>query len=310
MKNFISVNSKYYKHSNSAGEMGHVDRLFKKNVNAFEEHTKNNFGSDFGLLRRYKSIHEERLKVTGKNVRKDATTFVDAVMSFSLEQFEELERTHDPDDLKKKLSEMMEDYMLKMKNEYGLEPIGFKFHLDEGHVKNDLKRNIHAHVLFYNFDFETKKSPWRSLKKKDFKHFQGLAAESFKNVGFVRGVSKEKTKKKHLSRDEFIEEKHKKSVTIVKKNIEKIEEQKETLDMLQSAIKTAKKTLFDWMKNCMNRAFSAAQKQAQELADDASKLEEKEREELKDIYVGIEDWLDASEKAKVSNKIVSPKKDN
>lgn len=194
-KKFISVNSKYYKDSNSSGEMGHVDRLFKENVNTFSEYTKHNFGSDFNLHDRYKELHKSRIDLSGKNVRKDATTFVDSVMAFSLDQWEHLEKKHGHAKLEKAMRVMMDDYMEQMKKTYGLEPVGYKFHLDEGHVKNGLKRNVHAHVIFYNYDFEKGVSPWRSLKKKDFSNFQCIAAKAFERAGFERGLSKEKTKK-------------------------------------------------------------------------------------------------------------------
>ena len=69
MKNFVSVNTKYYKHSNASGELGHVNRLFKENSNAFKEYTKFNFGSSDNLFEEYKKIHAEREKV-GKKAQK------------------------------------------------------------------------------------------------------------------------------------------------------------------------------------------------------------------------------------------------
>ena len=206
-KSFISVNSKYYKHSNASGEMAHVDRLFQDNVNAFAEHTKNNFGSDQKLFDKYNELHQQRVNATGKKVRKDATTFVDSVVSFSRDQWEELEAKYPPEKLQAGMKKMMDDYLSEMKKTYGLEPVGYKFHLDEGHNKNDLKRNVHAHVIFYNYDFEKGVSPWRSLKKKDFSNFQDIAAKAFEKAGFQRGISKEKTNKQHLQRDEYIKQK-------------------------------------------------------------------------------------------------------
>jgi gas vesicle protein len=69
MKKFVSVNAKYYKNSNAAGELGHVNRLFKDNVNAFKEYTKDNFGSSDNLMNEYKKIHEKRNSV-GKKAQK------------------------------------------------------------------------------------------------------------------------------------------------------------------------------------------------------------------------------------------------
>lgn len=357
MSKYVSVKTKYYKHSNAAGEMGHVDRLFAENVNSFSEYTKNNFGSDFDLLSRYNELNSKRVEVTGKNVRKDANTFFDAVVVFSLEQFEELERTHPAADLQEKLSLMMNDYMQKMKDEYRFEPIGFKFHLDEGHMqqyeayqnqqerlkkglvsddekmieKDELVRNIHAHVLFYNFDFEKKISPWRGLKKKDFERFQDLAALSFEKLGFVRGVSKKETKKKGLNKDDHVKRKQAEQDRIIKENkkiIEqqdavmkqkddeilikdkKIDHQNKVISALSEKVTKHKKILAKWMNSCINKAHSVAEKLSVRLAKDVSLLPEKEREEERKMFEDIENNIKARNSEKVSNKIVtSPKRD-
>ena len=355
MSKYISVKTKYYKHSNASGEMGHVDRLFAENVNSFPEYTKNNFGSDFALLSRYKELNDRRVGITGKNVRKDANTFFDAVVVFSLEQFEELERTHPTADLQEKLSLMMNDYMQKMKDEYGFEPIGFKFHLDEGHIKQyeayqnqqerlkkglvpddekmiekaDLTRNIHAHVLFYNFDFEKKISPWRGLKKKDFERFQDLAALSFEKLGFVRGISKKITKKKGLERDDFINQKQAEQARIIEENSriieqqnadikqkddeilskdKKIDYQNKVISALSEKVTKHKKILAKWMNSCINKAHSVAEKMAVRLAKDVSLLPEKQREEERKMFEDIEKNIKARNAEKVSNKIKPPKK--
>jgi hypothetical protein len=45
MKKYVSVNAKYYKHSKSSGEIGHVIRQFADNKNSIEHLTSENFGS-------------------------------------------------------------------------------------------------------------------------------------------------------------------------------------------------------------------------------------------------------------------------
>ena len=84
-----------------------------------------------------------------------------------------------------------------------------------------MKRNVHAHVVFYNYDFEKSVSPWRSLKKKDFSNFQNIAAKAFERAGFERGVSREHTSKKHLEKNDFVEQKiHRKQQSIDELEIE------------------------------------------------------------------------------------------
>ena len=252
-KKFIAVKTKFYKNSNASGEMGHVDRLFAENINSFPEYSDQNFGSDHHLFDRYKELHKQRNNI--RKAREDATTFVDAVLVFSLDQWEFLEDKYSPESLKKGMKKMMDDYLLRMKNEYGLEPIGYKFHLDEGHIKQfeayqnqqdrlakglvpddeeiikkeDLTRNIHAHVLFYNFDFEKKCSPWRKVTKKQTSQMQDIAHECFKKAGFERGISKEITQKRGLEKAEHIIEKLKQDKQEQRKEIKQLQAEKAKL---------------------------------------------------------------------------------
>ncbi len=209
MKKFVSVNGKYYKHSNAKGEFGHVNRLFKDNKNSFPEFTKNNFGSSGSSIERYNKIHAKHAAAIGKKVRKDANTFLDCIVAFSLEQWEYIESKKTPEEMNKAMSKMTVDFMREVRDTMGYEPISYEYHLDEGHVKSSLKRNVHAHVQFYNYDFYAKKAPLRSMKKNDFSVFQDIAAKAFKHGGFERGLSKEITQKKHLKKDDFIAAKHK-----------------------------------------------------------------------------------------------------
>lgn len=313
-KKFISVNSKYYKHSNSSGEMGHVDRLFKENVNAFSEYTKYNFGSDFNLHDKYKELHQQRVNATGKNVRKDATTFVDSVMAFSLDQWEHLEQKHGHEKLEKAMRVMMDDYMQEMKKTYGLEPVGFKFHLDEGHIKNGLKRNVHAHVVFYNYDFEKGVSPWRSLKKKDFSNFQDIAAKAFERAGFERGVSREHTSKKHLEKDDFVADKHEKQSQLItdtrkeivkeKMNLMLVQQQVEQQEKRLDALKRSVRGFFDdfrgklskFVRNVQNGRFDAFNDDVadvQNVIDETAKQSQQLSDEMADTGNEIADELKA-----------------
>jgi len=70
-----------------------------------------------------------------------------------------------------------------------------------------LIRNIHAHVIFYNFDFKTKTSPLRKFTRKTWINFQDIAGQSFSKAGFIRGISKDLTKKSHLKKSDFVNKK-------------------------------------------------------------------------------------------------------
>lgn len=236
MKNFVSVNAKYYKNSNASGELGHINRLFKINANAFKEYTKFNFGSSSNLFEEYKKIHAEREKV-GKKAQKNANTFIDAVMVFSEDQFSHLEEKYGHKKLEKAMRKIMDDYMQEMKKTYGFQPVGFEFHLDEGHVKNEFKRNIHAHVVFYNYDFKTKSSPLRKLKKNDFSVWQDIAHEHFKKAGFTRGLPKKDTEKKHSEKADFLTSK-----------IQNLESESKSLKKEVLTLKNEKLEIFEDMK--------------------------------------------------------------
>lgn len=314
-KSFISVNSKYYKHSNASGEMAHVDRLFKDNVNAFSEHTKHNFGSDQKLFDKYKELHHQRVNATGKKVRKDATTFVDSVVSFSLDRWEELESKYPPDKLAVGMKKMMDDYLAEMQKTYGLTPVGYRFHLDEGHNKNNLKRNVHAHLIFYNYDFEKGVSPWRSLKKKDFSNFQDIAAKAFKRAGFERGVSKDHTQKKHKEKDDFVADKQQQQlleITDIHKELVKeklnlmlvqkeVKQQKKRLDALKRSVRALyydfRSKLSKFVRNVKNGRFEAFYddvEDIQNIIDETAKQSKQISDEMTDTSNEIANDLQAS----------------
>lgn len=284
MKKFISVNAKYYKTSKASGAMGHVDRLFKTNINTFSKFTKHNFSRHSNSYEQFQKIHKRR-EVVGYKARNDANTFIDAVVSFSLEQWEVLEKKHGHKNLQRAMKLLMEDFTAEMEKKYGLFSYNYSFHLDEGNVKNRLIRNVHAHVLFYNYDFKTKTSPLRKLTKKDFSNWQSILANSFKKSGYIRGISKEKTKRKHLSKDDFIARKH-------KLLNEDIEVKQRILDSINDAIKLKITELgfglVDWIKRVLsNESAEIESKLAKQ------KLDNIEQDELKDhlqqIIENIED---------------------
>jgi len=277
MKKFVSNNFEYYKNSKANGVFGHVNRLFKENKNAFTEYTKNNFGSG-DLLNKYKNVYErvnERKKeLKTKRLNEKSNTFVDGVFSFSLEKWEELEKEFSQQELQKMITERMNKYMIGFKNKFGFEPIGFEMHLDEGYEKQIeakknnpdifLKRNIHAHVSFFNYDFKNNTAPLRNMKKKDWSKCQDLAYECFKDLGFERGISKEITNNQHLEKDAFIEEKQKKLIEELKQKNEIIKQKNEQIKSLNKTGKSKIISINELIDKKSN--ISALGKERQEIS--------------------------------------------
>ena len=208
MSNFVAINAKYYKNSNSSGGIGHVQRVFAENRNSIKEFQSNNFGCGFDILDKYNETYKKVEEIKGKKIQKTANTYMDSVLIFSQNQVEELMKKPN---WKADFSQHINDLMQDMKNETGLEPMGWEMHMDEGHkdpTTGKYVMNYHAHLIFYNFDFKTNKAPLRELmgRKSDsiWSKLQDVAANRFADLGFIRGVSAEMSKDKHLEKDEHI----------------------------------------------------------------------------------------------------------
>lgn len=95
-----------------------------------------------------------------------------------------------------------------LEEKFNLNTLQISVHKDEGALdkENNVRHNIHAHIIAYNYNFIEKKSILANFKKGDFRQLQTLAQKSFNGVGldFKRGVSKFKTKKVHLDRNDYI----------------------------------------------------------------------------------------------------------
>ena len=207
-KNFVSFNAKYYKNSNASGEIGHVQRVFAKNTNQIVEFAKDNFGCGYNIYDRYKDVFNQVEGIKGKKIQKTANTFMDGVLSFSRDQM--LEIMKDPD-WKTSFSTHIEQFMQDVKEQTGMEPLGWEMHMDEGHkdpVTGEYKMNYHAQCIFFNYDFKTNTAPLRKLMERKgesiWSKLQGTAGSRFEDLGFVRGVSADMTKAKHQEKDDFI----------------------------------------------------------------------------------------------------------
>lgn len=164
MKNKIAVNAKFFKRANASGEIGHVMRNYAVNKNVISRKlSENNFTVGDIKKNYYKS-----LKLMPASVQ---NTLIDTMLMIPLEQLTVMQSEHP--DWRKKLAASIKEIMLDMEQETGLRPLGFEFHLDEGHYKNgELVLNPHAHLMFANIctkDITIEKNKKITLKGSDGK---------------------------------------------------------------------------------------------------------------------------------------------
>jgi hypothetical protein len=176
--------------------------LDKKDI-LFENITDNKITENF---KKYSKLAEEqyRKKNNNRSFKKEANLYIEFVVNFSQEYF----FTQYPQNQEQIIKDM-ENLIKDIENKYKIKGLGFSLHLDEGYKKKDgtIIYNPHFHLSFLNYDFENNVSPWRNLKRSDFKNFQDLAFDNFKNLGFERGISKEITNATNKSKEQIIFEK-------------------------------------------------------------------------------------------------------
>lgn len=256
-KKYCAVNTKYYKNSNT-GEIDHVLRKMLENVNSVKCLQENNFGYCFSENYDLGSYYEKRLKdAKEKNkyaIQNNSNTFIDSVLVFNSEHFLKCIEDGNQEEIKK----ATKNFMLEFQKEYGFEPIGFEFHLDEGTTINSdkleelsederkkyrpidnpdedftseyIKHNVHAHAIFLNYDFEENKTCLRDMRKKDWIASQDLLHKHFKKFGFDRGESKMTNKRDHKDKEEFVRELELKTTELIKTTSKHLDEKNELLD--------------------------------------------------------------------------------
>lgn len=235
-KDFVSVRMSFYKTEEGKKEIAHTLRLGvhadNENVTFKDDQSNNIYTFDESKFDELEQRHRDTL---GRKPQGNRNAVIEHVIVFSEDKFND----HTPEAHK----QFLDDYMEKIKEEYGFEPMGFGIHMDEGSFKEDgtKKRNTHAHVYFYNYDFKKKKAPLRDLMAKgkneagqlnklnpNFVKMQDIAAEAFKPLGYRRGISKANTGLKHRKKEAFVEdkikEKKKMNSDLIKENIKQINE--------------------------------------------------------------------------------------
>ncbi|MCT7588225.1 hypothetical protein [Aliarcobacter butzleri] len=120
----------------------------------------------------------------------------------------------------KKLNLGIEQFIEDLEQNYNIKSLMYSEHFDEGHIEDEeIKRNIHFHIVGYNYSIEEEKSILSNFTKQDFRDLQDLAQNSFQKVGldFERGLSKRITKKEHLEKNDFTIQKQKDEIKFLEK---------------------------------------------------------------------------------------------
>lgn len=236
-KNYVSLHLKNYKApsynklKNHNNRKSPPDYLLTSELIEFE-----NFERSYNDFHELKKQHSEIMKKKGTGLQKSSTLLSEGVLSFSAAQMKKIGNP-------KQLEEAIEIYMKKLEQEFGLKPISFTFHADEGFKDNKEIHNYHAHIQFYNFDFEKERAVIRNLKSYDFEKMQDIAGEVFKEFGFIRGKSKKETKRERHETEEY------KELEDVKKLIEQQREEYNKLIELNKRAIQATKTRREELKS-------------------------------------------------------------
>lgn len=237
-------------YKSALAEFEHVLRTGSTNsVNVVDKYSNDNViispdGTCSPLDAYYK--HLERYKDTvGRKCRNDMNTLFEHVVILSEEHFCWLEKKLGIERAKREIVKCLKNYSRNYAKKFKFTECGFALHLDEGFIDKEgkFKRNIHAHVMFFNYDFKSKKSYLRTLFKKDidpktgkthelnpnFVSIQDLAYQCFKCIKFSRGRSKLLTMAMYLPKHQFLEKKLKDSFIRYKKLTKQINCKKEEL---------------------------------------------------------------------------------
>ena len=234
MRNYISVTSrgvnkkflgKIFEHNVERLQRGEtIDYLLKEkdslgSSTKFVNNGKFEQLNDFEEVKnKFEKLERQRQKIIDKRINKSdylQSHLVEFVVALSEEQSNfYLDNNVD-------LNTGIEKLIENLKEKYNIESLMYSAHFDEGHYENnEVKRNIHFHIVSYNYDLKNEKAILSNFSKQDFRDLQTLTANSFKSVGldFQRGISKKISKKEHLRQNDFILDKQKKEFEQIQKN--------------------------------------------------------------------------------------------
>lgn len=259
MKKFASVRTHYYKHVDAINVLDHAHSMrngFTRSSNVHNEFSGDNQGvyiaGNKSCLDAYSLIREKHTSLKNKAPRCDMNTLFEHVVILSVEQYEAIENKFGAPAAKKHVLRSLRKYADEIQAEFGFKPLGFDFHLDEGEKSQDgtIKRNIHAHVMFYNYDFKNKVAPLRGLMAKgknpetgktnslnqNFQKMQDLVAGSFANLGFERGISKGIDNPKHVKKANWVIKQREEGERQLKQILDQINTGVSNLEKLQNQV--------------------------------------------------------------------------
>lgn len=241
MRNYIAIVNKYFKSNkihkikNHNLRISDVDYLLDEKYHIYKNTSYVFDDRDINIVDKFKQLQKEKTKKLKQYYNYKHNSNENEIIEQALILSEEQARYYLDNNIS--FDEAIKAYMQEIKSKYGLEPIAFQGHFDEGHVKNGKAiYNIHFHCQFFNFNFEKNKSVLRNLRKKDWENMQDVAADSFQKSGlnFVRGESKDVTGKEHLERIDFIAHKKEKELqelyTLLNKEKNNLKELKKSYD--------------------------------------------------------------------------------
>lgn len=215
-----------------------IDKYSNDNVIVSPNGTCSPLDAYYKHLERYKSI-------VGRKCRNDMNTLMEHIVVLSEEHTAKLEDKLGKERAKREIVKCLKTYSKMYAEQFKFTECGFALHYDEGFFdkEGNFKRNIHAHVMFFNYDFNTKKSYLRTLFKKgvnevtgktnelnsNFVAIQDLAHQCFKRIKFTRGKSKLLTMAEYLPKHQFLEKKLQDSFSKYKKLTQQLNLKKEEL---------------------------------------------------------------------------------
>jgi hypothetical protein len=209
-------------------EFDHVLRLGKTNsVNVHDELSYNNVtfspADCDSPMDAYYKCRDKYKEVNGRSCRNDMNTLFEHVVILNSEHVSNLEKTLGQEKAKQAIVTCLKNYSKQYAEQYGFTNLGASLHFDEGHYDDngEFIRNVHAHIMFFNYDFKNKKSNLKFLMNKgkdpktgktnelnkNFVAIQDLAFECFKYLNFIRGESSLLTLAKYLPKHQFLQKK-------------------------------------------------------------------------------------------------------
>jgi len=234
LKNYISVNAKYYKKHRALKIQEHNNRISAIDYLLPKTEYKNI--TDTNLVDEFNKYYKQQQQIQAKRksyTKKNGNAIVEMVVALSEEMaLQYLNQVNGEELLFKGFKQFQQD----IEDRYGFKGLQVSLHTDEGYVdvNENIKYNIHAHLTFLNFDFQTEKTVLANLKRNDWSAMQDIAEDSFKKIGldFIRGEKKEIASKDHLERNEYI---------LKKQNIQLKEQEKQLNQIIDTiASKEAK----------------------------------------------------------------------